>query len=87
MANRQFEVYIPKSVFKSLRKIPIPWRHRILEAIDSLKVNPYLGEKLWGELENRRKIRIWPYRIIYKIDEAKKLIVIVEAKHRQGVYK
>ena len=81
MPKRYF-VSIPKVVLKSMAKIPLPWRARIQKAIDSLEYNPFLGEKMGGALGNRRKIRVWPYRIMYILKEDIAFITIVEVEHR-----
>ena len=84
MAEKYF-IYISKQIRKSLLKIPSPWIDRIEKAIDALQVNPYLGEKMNGELSYSRKIKIWPYRIIYKIETEQKVIKITEVAHRGNV--
>lgn len=84
MSSRYY-VYLPKSVLKSMAKIPLPWRNRIKEAIDALQADPYYGEKMLGQYGDKRKIRVWPYRIIYSIEENNKLIKIFEVEHRGHV--
>jgi addiction module RelE/StbE family toxin len=84
--QNQFELIVPKSVGKSLVAIPLPWRERMMKAIDLLPQSPFIGEKLRGKLEGKRKIRVYPYRAIYRIDEKNKQIIVVEAGHRQGIY-
>lgn len=76
--------YEPASL-KQLKKIDKNFQKRILKKIVVLSQNPYLGKKLEGEFEGSRSVRVWPYRIIYKIREEK--IRIYTIKHRQGVYK
>ena len=83
----KFKLIAAKDVQKSLSKIPLPWRLRIIKAIDDLAYNPYRGEKLWREFVGKRKIRVWPYRIIYSIDKKNKTVYILDVGHRQGVYK
>lgn len=83
----KFFIFIPNSVKKDIKKIPFPWQVRVMQAIGVLEHDPFYGEKLSGDLEGKRKIRIWPYRVIYQLDLKKKIIIIVEARHRQGVYK
>ncbi len=78
----QYYVNVPKSARKSLRKIPLPWQVRILDVLTDLETTPYLGEKMGGDMKDKRKIRVWPYRIIYKIQEDLKLIKIMEIEHR-----
>lgn len=77
-----YRIYVPKSVLKSMAKIPLPWSFRINRAIDSLKFDPYLGEKMGGDMAPKRKIKIWPYRIMYIVDEKIKLISIMEVERR-----
>ena len=82
-----YKIKIRHKAEKELYKIPFPWRKRIAQAIDVLEENPFYGEKMCGKLKDRRKIRIWPYRIIYRIYKSKKIIYIERISHRQGAYK
>ena len=83
----KFRLIAVKNIQKSLSKIPLPWRERIIKAIDNLAYNPYRGEKLWREYIGKRKVRVWPYRIIYSIDDKNKIVYILDVGHRQGIYK
>ena len=65
----KYYVHVPKTPSKSLYKAPLPWQVRILEVLTKLETEPYLGEKMRGRYKNDRKIKIWPYRIIYRISE------------------
>jgi addiction module RelE/StbE family toxin len=84
--QNNYRIIVPKSVIKDINSIPLPWKERIIKAIDLLPQNPFMGEKLWGKLKGKRKIRIYPYRIIYEIIDKNRIILIVEAGHRQGIY-
>lgn len=84
MAERFF-IKLPTSVQKSMRKIPLPWRERVARAIESLALEPFQGEKMLGRYSHARKIRVWPYRIIYTIDKDKKIISLLEVAHRGSV--
>jgi mRNA-degrading endonuclease RelE of RelBE toxin-antitoxin system len=46
-----------------------------------LELEPYLGEKMGGEMKDKRKIRVWPYRIIYRIEEKTKCIKVMEIEY------
>lgn len=81
MAEKYF-VYVSNQIRKSLLKIPSPWIDRIEKVIDTLEISPYLGEKMNGEMSSSRKIKVWPYRIIYKIEAGQKVIKITEVAHR-----
>ena len=80
-----YQIFIPPSVKKSLSKIPLPWKERIARAIDALKTEPFYGGKMKGKLANYRKIRVWPYRVIYQISKERRIIKIVEIEHRGNV--
>lgn len=81
MAKGYF-VYISKSIRKSLLRVPSPWLQRVESVIDTLCYDPWIGEKMSGKLSNCRKIRVWPYRIIYKLDKENRKVEIVEVGHR-----
>lgn len=57
-------------------------RRRIIE----LSKNPYLGLRLVGDLAGFWKDRIGKYRIVYKIDETKKTIIIYDIDLRKRIY-
>ena len=83
--TEKYFVYISTHTRKSLLKISSPWIGRIERAIDALELNPYLGEKMNGDMSDLRKIKVWPYRIIYRIEKKEKVIKITEVGHRGGM--
>lgn len=83
MQDKYF-VYTPKKSIKSAKKIPQPWQKRILDALTILETNPFLGEQMHADLADRRKIVIWPYRIVYRVKESEGIIEILEIEHRQN---
>lgn len=84
MAKGYF-VYVSKSIRKSLWRVPSPWLERIERVIDVLSIDPHIGEKMAGKLSGCRKIRVWPYRIIYRLDKDKRVVKILEVNHRGGM--
>lgn len=82
-----FLVQYTHRALKSLNKIPIVWRKRISKAIDGLRLEPFQGKKLKGELEGSFSLRVWPYRIIYLVNKKQITIIIMDIGHRQNVYK
>lgn len=65
-----------------MRKIPFPWIERIRMAIDSISIEPFQGEKMLGRYKHARKVRVWPYRIIYVVDKANRVVSLIEVDHR-----
>jgi len=78
-------IKIPKSVKRNISSIPLPWRIRIGKAIDLLRQEPYFGYPLSGRHKGKRRVKVWPYRIVYMIDPPNKRVVITEVKHRGSV--
>jgi mRNA interferase RelE/StbE len=62
-------------------------RLQVRRRVQELAENPYLGLRLVGELEGFWKDRVGKYRIVYKIDEAKKEIVFYDIDLRRRVYR
>lgn len=85
--KKKYKVVIRKKAERSLKRIPLIWKVRIIKALDVLETNPFYGEKLWGKLTGCYKIKIWPYRIIYRIIEDERMVYVQRIDHRQGIYK
>lgn len=83
--SSDYFIHIPKSARKSLRKAPLPWQVRILDVLTRLQSDPQLGEKMKGKYADKRKVKVWPYRIIYRIREDIRLIEVMEIEHRGHV--
>jgi mRNA interferase RelE/StbE len=55
-----------------------------------LKLNPFFGgniKKLKGEFKDIYRFRIGDYRLFYKIEEKKSLILIIDIENRKDAYK
>jgi len=63
------------------------YKQRALQILDVVESDPFSGKKLHGKRKGQYSLRIWPYRVVYKIYKSKRLIVVVEFDHRGGVYK
>jgi len=61
-------------------------RRRLDSAIRKLETNPYLGKPLRGELVGKRSLRVGDYRVIYAVDEDKKVVILFTVGHRKAVY-
>lgn len=74
---------VDSAVYKILRKIPGHDARRILFAIETLALDPFVGDiqKIKGETNVWRR-RIGPYRILYEIHTAKKIIYVFELQRR-----
>lgn len=82
-----FRVIIDRDARKSLLKLPKSANLKILQSFRALAREPYLGKPLGGEYAGRYSMKVWPYRIIYQIMKAERIIQILDIGHRQGIYK
>ena len=83
-----YEIIISKVALKSMGQLPTDYLERIDKTIITLSKNPrpHGCEKLTG-IENRYRVRIGSYRIIYSIYDSKLLIEILTIGNRKEVYK
>ena len=83
----KFQVIVAKKLQKRIDKLQKPDRIRIVRCLINLSVDPFLGKKLQGDHLGRYSIRLWPYRIVYKINAFEHRIEVSDIIHRQGAYK
>lgn len=82
-----YELIFRKSVAKDLRAFPKQEIKRIMQRIRSLADDPRpVGcEKLSGQ--ERYRVRQGVYRIIYEIEDARLIVIVVKVGHRREVYR
>lgn len=82
------KIVIKNSAKKELDAIPADQFLKIDAATLALKTNPYphpQSKKLKGE--DKRRLRVGDYRIVYAVDEKEKVITIYRVRHRKEVYR
>jgi mRNA interferase RelE/StbE len=82
-----YEVYLEGAAERDLKRLPVETFHRIVPRIRALAENPRPPgcRKLTGS-ENDWWIRIGDYRVIYEIDEGKKVVRVFRIRHRREAY-
>ena len=83
-----YELAIKKSARKELDDLPDQEFLKIDKAIFSLRDNPVpypQSKKLKGD--DRCRLRVGDYRVLYKVDESRKIITIYRVRHRRDVYR
>ena len=82
-----YELVFRKSVAKDLRAFPKQEVKRIMQRIRSLADDPRpVGcEKLSGK--ERYRVRQGAYRIIYEVEDARLVVLIVKVGHRRDIYR
>ena len=83
-----YRIEFAPSAARAFKKFDAPIQNRLTPKIDTLATDPrpHGAEKLAGR-ENRYRIRVGDYRIIYVIDEGGRVIVIAVIGHRREVYR
>lgn len=81
-----YTVILERPAQKQFKKIPHQYQAKILKALEYLAADPFSGKKMKGEYEDQYTLRVWPYRIIYKIDRKQIVVFVLAIGHRQGAY-
>jgi len=87
VGSSKYQLQLKRSVLEDLGGIPAQYRRRVLEAIAALASAPRPRgvEKLTGRGDWR--IRVGPYRVIYRVDDAERLVVVFRVAHRREAYR
>ena len=83
-----YRVIILPSAQRKLRSLPRSIRTRIRGRIDALVTDPRPpGVKKLRGLVNRYRLRVSDYRVIYKIEDKRLVVIIMEVAHRRDAYR
>lgn len=85
MANYRIE--IKRSAVKEIERLPKNDLKRILEKIESLSREPRGGDCIKLSGEEKYRVRVGSYRILYTIQDDVLLVCVVKVGHRKDVYK
>jgi mRNA interferase RelE/StbE len=83
-----YRLVIKKSARKELDSVPSADFQKIDKAILSLKKDPHphpQSKRLKGE--EKCRLRVGDYRVIYEVEEKEKAITIYRVRHRREVYR
>ena len=80
--------YLVTVVKEDIAVLPPSIKTVIKKAIEErLTVDPIsFGKPLRYSLKGHRRLRVGNYRIVYRIENTKHLVVIIAIKHRKDVY-
>lgn len=88
MPKQPFSIELAASVAKDYERI----RDRKLlrginRVLDEIKVNPYPFKKLSGPFAGLRSAPTFSFRIVFRVLEEKRVILVVAIDHRKQVYR
>lgn len=87
MSGVTCSIRIKRSAAKELKRLPHSDRLRIVEAIDGLGQQPFIGSVLKGGLRGLRRIRVGDYRVVYELLDDELVILVIRIAHRREVYR
>jgi mRNA interferase RelE/StbE len=82
-----YSLLIKKSAAKELEAVPKKEREKLISKIQALANDPrpFGSEKLAGD--DKYRIRHGVYRVLYEVDDATVVVVVVRVAHRREVYR
>jgi mRNA-degrading endonuclease RelE of RelBE toxin-antitoxin system len=81
------QVIVTPEARKQYEHLPVPEQKKIKRKLLVLESSPLEGKKLSGSMSELRSLKVWPYRILYYLDNTRNSVFVVTIAHRQGVYK
>ncbi|RMF18832.1 MAG: type II toxin-antitoxin system RelE/ParE family toxin [Candidatus Dadabacteria bacterium] len=83
-----YQIRFEKRAQKALVKLPKAVQQRIGKAIDGLAETPRpKGVKKMSGYQDRWRIRVGDYRVVYEIEDDKLLVLVLRVGNRGEVYK
>lgn len=81
-----YKIEIKKSAAKEIEKLPKILLRRILNKIQSLGSEPRPSGCKKLTADEKYRVRVGNYRILYSIEDDKLVVYIVKVRHRKKVY-
>jgi mRNA interferase RelE/StbE len=85
-----FEVILTREALQTYRKAQVPLVRKLNRCFDNLVCNPFVHpniKKLSGVLHNRFRYRVGDWRVVYRVDEKDKQVIILVIAYRSDVYR
>jgi len=86
-----YEAIIQPPAERFIKSLKKGEQTKLLDAIEELEKNPRLGKELKGKLFGLRSLRVDTeedtYRIIYKVEDIKLIVFVLQAGYRRNIYK
>jgi len=81
-----FRPSIPPHIAAVIRTLHPDLKQSIKSAIRAIAANPECGEPLQRELNGLRKYRVRRFRIVYAVEQKRRVIRLMAVGHRRTVY-
>ena len=81
-----YEVRVAASADKELAGLPRMLRERIIEKFDEISKDPRGTDS--KKLDDAiYRVRVGDYRIVYHVNDAKRIVLVTRIRHRREVYR
>lgn len=84
---KKYSIEIKRSAEKEIKKLHKQDLKKILQKLDEIAFNPRGHNSIKLSNEDRYRVRVGKYRILYEIFDQTLIIVIVKVAHRKDAYK
>ena len=81
-----YEIIIEPPAERFIKTLEKEEQKEIMDKIELLSDNPRIRKELVGRLAGLRSLRVSSYRVIYKIEETKLIVVVSRVGHRKDIY-
>jgi len=83
-----YRIVTSKSFDKTLAKLPANWQKRVVAKIKEIAADPYAPNNNLTKLQGRDgyRLRVGDWRVIYKLDDDRLVMLVVEMGSRGGIY-
>jgi len=83
----KYKIRIKKSAEKELSKIPEKELLKILDIIKSLSNDPHPTGSIKLTNQEKYRVRVGNYRILYQIEDNIRTVFVVKVGHRKDIYR
>ena len=82
-----FKIVLAPSAQKEFDKLSPEVRRKVRSVVEDLKASPFIGKKPKAEYAGNWTVRVWPYRVMYKIFQDSRVVYVVRIRHRKDAYR
>ena len=88
MSQPSWRLIVAAPAVRNLERLPEKAAATIVESFQAIARDPRrVGKPLRFELEGLWSARRGPYRVIYRLDEAARRVIVVAIGHRADIYR
>lgn len=81
-----YEIIIQPQAEQFIKGLKKEDQKKLLDSIDQIAQKPRLGKELVGRLAGLRSLREGIYRVIYKIEDIKLIVLVLTIGYRGNIY-